>query len=49
VTSSSYPRILPHPNTMAPTWREDSPRVARTAILHDREHPSQVRLPVVEI
>ena len=49
VTSSSYPRILPHPNTMAPTWSERSPRVAVQTILHDREHPSRLWLPVVHL
>ena len=47
VTSSSYPRILPHPNTMAPTWREPSPVVAENQVLHDPEHPSRLLLPIV--
>jgi putative CocE/NonD family hydrolase len=47
VTSSSFPRILPHPNTMAPTWRETSPQVARQEVLHTSEHPSSLLLPVV--
>ena len=49
VTSSSYPRILPHPNTMAPTWQEPSPKAATHEILHDAEHPSRLLLPVVEL
>ena len=47
VTSSCFPRILPHPNTMAPTWQERSPQVAAQQVLHDREHPSRLLLPVV--
>jgi hypothetical protein len=34
VTSSEYPRILPHPNTMAPAWTERNPQVAQNSILH---------------
>ena len=47
VTSSSFPRILPHPNTMAPTWTETSPQPARQQVLHDARHPSRLLLPVV--
>jgi len=49
VTSSSFPRILPHPNTIAPTWEERSPQVAVQHILHDRDHPSRLLLPVVDL
>ena len=49
VTSSSYPRILPHPNTMTPPWKETSPRAAEQKVLHDREHPSRLLLPAVEL
>ena len=49
VTSSSFPRILPHPNTMAPTWTERSPRVAVNRVLHDTEHPSRLLLPVIDL
>jgi len=49
LTSSSYPRILPHPNTMAATWQESSPKVAQQRILHDAGHPSRLLLPVVEL
>ena len=48
ITSSSFPRILPHPNTMAPTWQETSPQVARQEILHSRGHESGLLLPVVD-
>ncbi len=48
VTSSSFPRILPHPNTMVPTWTETSPRVAKQEVMHSAGHPSRLLLPVVE-
>ena len=46
VTSSSFPRILPHPNTMAPTWQETSPQTARQEVLHTPEYPSSLLVPV---
>ena len=49
VTSSSFPRILPHPNTMAPPWREGSPRKAAQRIFHDGACPSRLMLPVLEM
>jgi len=48
VTSSSFPRILPHPNTMAPTWQETAPRPATNQIIHSPTHPSHLLLPVVD-
>lgn len=48
VTSSCCPRILPHPNTMAPTWQESNPQTARQEVLHDSDHCSRLLLPVVE-
>ena len=45
VTSFDLPRILPHPNHMAPLF-EGEPLIAHTQILHGREHASH--LPVVE-
>ncbi len=47
VTSSCFPRILPHPNTMAPTWQEGKPVAARHQVLHDAGHASRLVLPVV--
>jgi len=47
ITSSDFPRILPNPNTMAPTWQEKSPRVARQEIHHSGNHQSRLALPVV--
>lgn len=49
VTSSDFPRILPHPNTMEPTWSDALPKVARHSVLHDARHPSRLLLPVVEV
>ena len=49
LTSSSYPRILPHPNTMAPTWTAGDTRPARQEVLHDPGHESRLLLPVVEL
>jgi len=48
VTSSCCPRILPHPNTMAPTWQETEPQVARQEVLHGAGHESRLMLPVIE-
>ncbi len=48
VTSSDFPRILPHPNTMEPTWSGAPSKVARHEVLHDAGHPSRLVLPVVD-
>ncbi|MHB9106203.1 MAG: CocE/NonD family hydrolase [Armatimonadota bacterium] len=45
VTSSEFPRILPHPNTMAPAWTERNPVVAQNSIIHGAE--CRLELPVV--
>ena len=47
VTSSSYPRILPNPNTMEPTFSTARAQTATNRVLHDEEHPSALELPVV--
>ena len=49
VTSSSFPRILPHPNTMAATWKEEQPRPARQLVFHDSQHRSRLNLPVIPL
>lgn len=49
VTSSDFPRILPHPNTMAPPWTETAPVTARNSILHGPGAPSCLRLPVISL
>ena len=47
VTSSDFPRILPHPNRLLPLFAGE-PVVAHSRILHGREFPSRLHLPVVE-
>jgi uncharacterized protein len=47
VTSSSFPRWDRNPNTGHDFAADAELRVARQRILHDREHPSHVLLPVV--
>ena len=49
LTSSSYPRILPHPNTMAPTWKETSPQDARQQVFHSPRFLSRLELPVLRL
>jgi putative CocE/NonD family hydrolase len=49
VTSSDCPRILPHPNTMAPTWAESSPQVARQQVFHGPGTLSRLELPVLRL
>jgi len=49
ITSSDAPRILPHPNTMAPTWTETKPVVATHHVLHGQGQDSTLTLPVVEM
>lgn len=47
VTSSNFPRWDRNLNTAAPYAEGTKTAVARQTILHDREHPSQVVLPIV--
>jgi hypothetical protein len=49
ITSSSFPRILPHPNTMAPTWRERSPQTARQQVFHGPDTLSRLELPILRL
>ena len=48
ITSSDFPRILPHPNTLAPPWSETKPVIARDAVHHGKENLSRLNLPVIE-
>ena len=48
ITSSDFPRIFPHPNTLAPAWSNSEPIIARNSVHHGKEHPSCLNLPVVE-
>ncbi len=47
ITSSNFPRWDRNLNTGAPLGTDDTPVVARQTILHDREHPSYIVLPIV--
>ena len=47
ITSSCFPRWDRNPNTGHPFGADAEMRVAQQEILHDRDHPSQVILPVV--
>ncbi len=47
VTSSNFPRWDRNLNTGAPFGEGKVPRTATQTILHDREHPSHILLPVV--
>ncbi|MBT4820028.1 MAG: CocE/NonD family hydrolase [Lentisphaerae bacterium] len=47
ITSSCFPRILPHRNTMAPTWRETSAQTAVQDVLHAQGFESRLLLPVL--
>jgi putative CocE/NonD family hydrolase len=47
VTSSNFPRWDRNPNTGHPFGQDAELRTARQTILHDRQHPSHVLLPVV--
>lgn len=49
ITSSDFPRILPHPNTLAPPWAETMPVVGRNSVLHGPETLSRLKLPVIEL
>jgi len=47
VTSSDFPRILPHRNRMAPLWEGD-PVVAHQHVLFGPGTPSRLLMPVVD-
>jgi putative CocE/NonD family hydrolase len=47
VTSSDFPRIQPHTNTMAKPWTPEIPVVAHTQVLHGPGAQSVLNLPVV--
>ena len=48
VTSSEFPRINPHPNTMAKPLSGEPAQTTRNRVLHGKANPSRLRLPVVE-
>ena len=47
ISSSDYPQFAPNPNTGAPFGMDTATHTAIQTILHDREHPSTVTLPVI--
>jgi uncharacterized protein len=47
ITSSSFPRWDRNPNTGHPFGQDPELRPAEQTILHDREHASKIRLPLV--
>ena len=49
IASSDFPRILPHPNTMAPTWGKAESMAARNGVLHGPGTLSRLKLPVLEL
>jgi putative CocE/NonD family hydrolase len=49
ITSSDFPRIQPHPNTMASPFSETKPITALNSILHGDTTPSCLKLPIVSI
>ncbi len=48
ITSSDYPRIQPHTNTMAKPWTAVDPVIAHTRILHGPGITCSLSLPVVD-
>jgi len=48
VSSSDFPRIQPHTNTMAKPWEPATPVVAHTRLLHGGGVTASLNLPVVE-
>jgi putative CocE/NonD family hydrolase len=49
ITSSDFPRIQPHTNTMAKPWAPVEPVTAHTQVLHGPGIRSSLNLPVVEM
>jgi putative CocE/NonD family hydrolase len=47
ISSSDYPEFAPNPNTGAPFGTDAATRTATQTILHDKEHPSTVTMPVI--
>ncbi len=47
ISSSNFPKLLRHPNTLANAQSEADLRPATQVIYHDSEHPSCIVLPVI--
>ena len=48
ITSSDFPRIFPHPNTLAPPWSTTETVMARNTVHHGKENLSRLNLSVIE-
>ena len=49
IASSDFPRVLPHPNTMAGPWQGGESVVARNTVLHGPQVLSRLKLPLLEL
>jgi uncharacterized protein len=47
ISSSNFPRFDRNPNTGEPFGESDAMKAAEQRILHDRDHPSRIVLPIV--
>lgn len=47
VSSSNFPRFMRNMNTGGNTWDESTGVVAHNVVHHSRQHPSQIRLPII--
>jgi putative CocE/NonD family hydrolase len=48
ITSSDFPRIFPHPNTLAPPWSTTETVMACNTVHHGKENLSRLNLSVIE-
>lgn len=48
VSSSSFPRFARNLNTGGNNWEDEEGVVAHNIVYHSSEHPSQIRLPIVQ-
>lgn len=48
ITSSDFPRIAPHTNTMAAPWQQDQVVTARNSVLHGPDTAACLHLPVID-
>jgi uncharacterized protein len=49
ITSSDFPRILPHRNTLSAPWSGEEIVVARNTVLHGPDAVSCLKLPVIDV
>ena len=48
VSSSNFPRFDRKPNTGKEPWQESEPVAALQTICHSAQHPSRLKLPVIQ-